>query len=157
MGKEQSWSWSSPQAVQGWDADTSTSGWRHLRTSTTQLLWTISREAMLSPLNNCPVTSRVSSFLYFFSPSLRGAGFTCMPKLDLNPDARQYESHIHKGKADVQKHLIIPPTLLLRREPPDALKVIVCSIRSPYAVPKGCLYFLQRDAGNLQGQGTIQN
>lgn len=72
MGKEQSWNWSSLQAVQGWDADTSTSGWRHLCTSTTQLPWTINREAMLSLLNNCPVTSRVSSFLYFFPPLSEG-------------------------------------------------------------------------------------
>lgn len=84
-----------------------------------------------------------------FFPSPTHAGFTCTHKLDLNPDASQYKSHIRKGKADVQQHLIIPPTLLLRTEPPDALEAIVCSIPSPYAVPKGCLCFLQRDAGNL--------
>lgn len=101
----------------------------------------------LSPLNNCPVTSgfRVS---HIFFPSLTHTGSTSTHKLDLNPDASQYEPHIRKGKADVEQHLIIPPTLLLRREPPDAFEAVVCGIPSPYVIPKGCLYFLQRDAGN---------
>lgn len=41
------------------------------------------------------------------------------------------------------------PHHFLRREPLDALEAIVCSIPSAYAIPKGCLCFLPRDAGNL--------
>lgn len=131
------------------DANTPPTHWRSSRTSTTQLPWTTCREMALSPFNKCPVTSKASGFPYFFPPSPTHAGSTRAHQLDLNPDASRYESHIRKGKADVQQHLIIPPTLLLRREPPDALEAVVCSIPSPYAVPKGCLCFLQKDAGNL--------
>lgn len=117
-------------------------------TSTTRLPWTIRREMALCLLITAqsPPGFQVS---HAFFPSLTHPGSTCTHKLDLNPDASQHESHIRKGKSDVQQHLIIPPTLLLRREPPDALEAIVCSIPSPYAIPKGCLCFSQRDAGNL--------
>lgn len=130
------------------DANTLPTDWRSSCTSTTQLPWTICGEMTLLPFNKCPVTSRVSGFPHLF-PSPAHTGSTCAHKLDLKPDANQYESHIRKGKADVQLHLIIPPTLLLRREPPDALHAVVCSIPGPSAVPKGCLCFVQRDAGNL--------
>lgn len=57
----------------------------------------------------------------------------------------QIKPPIHREKADLQQHLIIPPTLLLRTES----QMQLCAT---HAFPKVCLHSLQRQLFTAGGR-----